>query len=99
MRTTRDLVSDEEVTRVHANANFGDLAPRAVVDEGVLKTLLGYSSGHTMECIVAEHGLVQQSSRRGGRQRVLTAKGKRYAQVLVAGRGVAAVVAFCQGLD
>lgn len=66
-----DIISDEEIERVHANANFGSMGKREVVNQGVLKCASGYSQGHTSNQIIKEHGLVTEKYR-------LTRKGQRY---------------------
>ena len=66
-----DIISDEEIERVHANANFGSMGKRQVVNQGVLKCASGYSQGYTSKQIIREHGLVTKDYR-------LTKKGKRY---------------------
>lgn len=72
----RAIISDDEITAVHGEANFGTLSPRYVVNEGVLKAAFGYHHGSTALWILREHGLVK---RHNGR---LTKKGFRYAQAL-----------------
>lgn len=76
-----DIVTDIEVERVHANANFGAMTKRGVVNDGVLKYAFGYSCGHTMNCILIDHGLVlwRIDKRPNGK---LTAKGWRYFKAL-----------------
>jgi len=66
-----ELISDEEIERVHANSNFGSMSKRDVVNYGVLKCASGYHQGSTSAQIIREHGLV------GGNYR-LTEKGKQY---------------------
>ena len=76
-----EIISDAEIIRVHAYANFGSMTPREVVNDGVRKTAVGYHCGHTQVCILREHGLITKS--RGMSFDVnLTKKGKRYARVL-----------------
>lgn len=59
MDTPESIISDEEIDRVHANANFGsNLSKRDVVNLGVLKVASGYYQGHTSAQIAKEHGLV-----------------------------------------
>ena len=69
--TVEDIVSDEEVERVHANANFGSMSKRDVLNFGVLKCASGYYQGHTSTQIIKEHGLVNDKYE-------LTAKGRAY---------------------
>ncbi len=73
----RSIVSDEEVERVHANANFGSTDKRHVVNTGVWHVACGWHSGHTVNCIVVEHGLARWRKNRH-EPLVLTAKGRRY---------------------
>lgn len=66
-----DIISDEEIERVHANANFGSMDKRTVVNQGVLKCASGYYQGSTSNAIIREHGLVND-------QYELTPKGRSY---------------------
>ncbi len=66
-----DIISDEEIERVHANANFGCMGKREVVNQGVLKCACGYYQGSTSTQIIKEHGLVTAEYE-------LTPKGKVY---------------------
>lgn len=75
------IISDEDVERVHGNANFGSLSKRRVVNDGVLKTAMGYSMGHTQLCILMEHGLVK-TPKPGRYETSLTKKGIRYLQTI-----------------
>ncbi|MDL4864120.1 hypothetical protein NPJ88_017440 [Halomonas elongata] len=69
--TPEEIISDEEIERVHANANFGAMGKRTAVNQGVLKCASGYYQGHTSRQIITEHGLVTHDYE-------LTAKGKAY---------------------
>ena len=66
-----EIISDEEIERVHANANFGGMNKRTVVNQGVLKCASGYYQGSTSNAIIREHGLVT-------RDYELTPKGRAY---------------------
>ncbi len=66
-----EIITDEEIERVHANANFGSMSKRDVVNQGVLKCASGYYQGHTSTQIIKEHGLVNDKYK-------LTVKGKKY---------------------
>ena len=66
-----EIISDEEVSRVHANARFGGRTPREVVNLGTLKAACGFYQGYTSNQIVKEHGLVDSKNK-------LTEKGQRY---------------------
>lgn len=72
----RKIISDEEIERVHANANFGSMSKRDVVNEGVWKAACEWHMGHTMATIIVEHGLAKW--RKEVSQPYLTAKGKKY---------------------
>lgn len=67
----KEIISDEEIDRVHANANFGSMSKRAVVDQGVLKCASGYYQGSTSTAIIREHGLINDKYE-------LTPKGRTY---------------------
>ena len=69
--TERDIISDEELDRVHGNANFG-IGKRDVIRYGLLKCASGYYQGHTSKTICEEHGLISRKTYR------LTVKGKQY---------------------
>lgn len=66
-----EIISDDEIERVHANANFGSMDKRTVVNQGVLKCASGYYQGSTSNAIIKEHGLVDDKYR-------LTPKGRAY---------------------
>lgn len=66
-----EIISDEEIERIHANANFGSMGKRTVVNQGVLKCASGYYQGSTSNRIIKEHGLVNDEYE-------LTAKGRTY---------------------
>lgn len=67
----KEIISDEEIERVHANANFGGMDKRTVVDQGVLKCASGYHQGYTSTEILKEHGLITDKYK-------LTKKGQKY---------------------
>jgi hypothetical protein len=68
---TEDIITDEEIERVHGNANFGSLGKREAVNQGVLKCASGYYQGSTLTKIITEHGLINDKYQ-------LTAKGRMY---------------------
>lgn len=77
-----EIISDDEIARVHGHANFGpSITPREVVNEGVRKYAVGYHSGYTQLTILLEHGLIT-NPRPGRYDANLTKKGKKYARVL-----------------
>ena len=83
METVQKIISDDKISTVHANANFGDTPKREVVNIGVVQAALGYSMGHTMQQIITEHGLAKRT---GGYYPKLTKKGFRYLHALMGGR-------------
>lgn len=66
-----EIITDEEIERVHGNANFGGMEKRTVVDQGILKCACGYYQGRTSGQIIKEHGLINDKYQ-------LTEKGKAY---------------------
>lgn len=66
-----DIITDEEIERVHGNANFGGMDKRTVVNQGVLKCASGYYQGSTSNAIIRDHGLVSKDYE-------LTPKGRAY---------------------
>ncbi len=81
MTGPEEIISDERVAFVHANANFGTMTPREVLADGVWKYSMGYSGGSTQLAILREHGLV--TNRKGISYHAdLTAKGKKYLRSL-----------------
>lgn len=71
MSDEREIISDEDIERVHGGANFGHMAKRDVVRFGVLKCASGYHQGSTSEAICRDHGLITAKYK-------LTKKGQRY---------------------
>ena len=76
-----DIISDEEITRVHGYANFGHMTPRDVVNDGVRKYAVGFTGGATQVSILREHGLITRT-KGCGYTADLTKKGKRYARAI-----------------
>lgn len=71
--TVQEIISDEQIEKVHGTANFGDrLSKREVVNLGVLKCASGYHQGHTSKTICIEHGLIHSNIYK------LTEKGQDY---------------------
>ena len=71
MHDPKEIISDEEIERVHAKANFGGMAKRDVVNQGVLKCASGYYQGSTSMQIIKEHKLINDAYE-------LTPKGRTY---------------------
>lgn len=91
MRLLREIVTDDQVEEVHANANFGpSLTKRDVVNQGVVTYAFGYTSGHTQLQILTEHGLVKKPK---GYNTMLTKKGFEYLWALFRGIPLASILA------
>ena len=75
--SVQDIISDEEVERVHANAQFGSMPKRVVIAEALLQCAGGYTPGSTALAILSEHGLLHHSTLRK-RTKVLSKKGRKY---------------------
>ena len=71
MSEEQEIISDEEIELVHANANFGDTPKRDVVKYALLKAACGYHSGSFATAIIKEHRIVN-------RDLEVTAKGRLY---------------------
>ena len=71
-----EIITGDEIDRVHANAKFGSTPKRSVVNNALLKCACGYSNGHTAQTIIAEHGLISSVRRRG--TTALTQRGRKY---------------------
>lgn len=66
-----EIITNDELEAVHANANFGNVSKRDVVRYGLLKCASGFHQGHTSTQIITEHGLINKEYE-------LTAKGRSY---------------------
>jgi hypothetical protein len=77
MNELHEIITNDEIFRVHGHADFGDMLPREVVNDGVVKCAFGFSCGATQLYILKEHGLVTKPSDYLCPAR-LTEKGKRY---------------------
>lgn len=71
-----EIISDEEIEKVHAYADFGNRPKREVVNQALLKHACGFYQGFTSSQIIFEHGLVDKNPREGGAN--LTEKGRQY---------------------
>ena len=75
MEKLTDIITEKQINIAWGNANFG--ADRNAIDRyklianGLLKCAVGYSTGHTMQCILEDLGLVLQTWE-------LSPRGKRY---------------------
>lgn len=77
-----DIIGEKALKEVHGNANFGNMTPREVVNDGVVKYSMGYTGGSTQLKILREHGLITKPN---GYRANLTEKGKLYLRTLAAG--------------
>lgn len=82
LKTPNGIISDEEVQRVHKNANFGPRPPRSIIDEGVVEHAFGYSGGSVRTAILLEHGLIHKP-RAMGYKAALTEKGREYLRTII----------------
>lgn len=51
-------LTPEEIAKAFEGTNFGRTDYTTLLEQGVLKTIAGYSSGHTLTTIMRELGLV-----------------------------------------
>lgn len=65
-------VSDAAIVTAFAHANFGGADKRELLSASLMKSMLGYYSGHTITVIMAELGLISQKTGK------VTAKGRDY---------------------
>lgn len=71
MKTVGELLSDAEISKAWANANFGDVGRRELIANTLLKCASGFVTGSTAKAIVSELGLTTTKW-------TLTVKGKQY---------------------
>ncbi|MES2287428.1 MAG: hypothetical protein V4547_17170 [Bacteroidota bacterium] len=57
-KTAEEIITDEEITKVWQNANFGDTPKRGVILEAIKHVAQGWSNGSTATAIIKELGLV-----------------------------------------
>lgn len=69
-----EIISDQEIDRVHANSNFADTKKRNIVRDNVLKVACGLHIGYIAQSIIYEHGLIETTTKRP----TLTDLGKKY---------------------
>jgi hypothetical protein len=77
MTTPEEIIPDAEIARVHANANFGTMGKRKVVNLAALKAAIGYHNGSTAQAIIIEHGLFKAPKKPDGHP-IITDKGRQY---------------------
>lgn len=76
--TPEEIISDEEIEKVHSNANFGDTPKRWVVNSSLLKIHFGYSTGYTAYKILREHDLIKVKWLKSKQKILVNEKGKKY---------------------
>ena len=70
------LITDKEITTAFGYANFGHTKTnRELINEGLAKHKAGYYTGHTMEVILTELGLISAPKK-------LTVMGEKYAKLI-----------------
>ena len=79
MEKTSDIISDAQLIKVHANANFGSKTPRQTLNGAVLSYAMGFTSGSTALAILRDHRLIKKNT---GYTANLTVKGKKYARAM-----------------
>jgi hypothetical protein len=65
-------ITDEQVVDAFTGTKFGDRDHRKLLEQGVLKRLCDYRTGHTLQMIMLYLGLTTQKNN-------VTKKGKRFA--------------------
>ena len=76
MKNVCEVIGDEEVAKVHFG-KWGDMTPRQVLADGVLKYAYGYSGGYVQLQILLAHKLIRKP-KPGEYIASLTAKGRQY---------------------
>jgi hemoglobin-like flavoprotein len=71
MESVEQILTDEQINNAWGNANFGESKKRDVVANALLKYASGYKTGHTIQCICHELGLIRKHCN-------LSTKGKQY---------------------
>ena len=57
MEELKKMITDEQLEKTFAYANFGDSTKRDVVRYALMKVACGYHNGHTSQSIINELGL------------------------------------------
>ena len=55
------ILTDEEIEKAFEGTNFGTRKFRPLLEQGVLKVNAGFRTGHTLQCIMKELGLMGKS--------------------------------------
>lgn len=97
--STKNIIDDGEIERVHAHADFGrGLTKRGILEKGLVSYAVGYSTGFTLMTILIEHGLIQKP-KPGAFKSHLTQKGFRYLRAMMGGAAVEEVTAVMRGAE
>ena len=98
----QDVISDEDIDLNHCG-NFGPATSnRRVVDEGVLKTAMGYHSGSTVRSILRAHGLASPVNGEDGPLSdsiAMTSRGQEYLRAIFCQKGVKGIAATLDFLE
>jgi len=57
------LVTDKQLNKAFQGTNFGKRTPRELIRNGILKHTCGYYTGHTIECVLKEIGLLTEKGK------------------------------------
>lgn len=60
----QDLITDAAIEIVFKGTDFGNISPREVIEDSLLKIKQGYHIGRTAKCCLYELGLVTYDSSR-----------------------------------
>lgn len=63
MKGINEIVTDEQLDAVFANADFGNVTKRKVVKYSLLKYACGFSTGHTAKSILKELNLINDKGK------------------------------------
>jgi len=56
-------ISDAQIVTAFTHTNFGHANHRRLLEQSVLKTLVGYHCGHTITTIMADLGLIGKTGK------------------------------------
>jgi len=97
MEKAREIITDDQIKSVHGNADFGGMALRDVVDEGVLKMAFNFHTGGTQFEILREHELISPTGHPTNAK--LTKKGYSYLRAVFADVTFAEILALRTRID
>lgn len=79
--TVDKLITDEAISIVFENTNFGSRTPREMISKDLWQISVGYHIGYTMQCCLLELGLIYRKSRKREDYGV-TKIGEKYLEIL-----------------